>query len=78
MLCKGLRYGVKNFKNEIGLSKHFTLAGGLKRLSRKYPRAFGTAKFTIFFSLTISISMALIPGSNLPGQKQYKLFLLNK
>lgn len=77
MLTNKLKFGIKNFYTEIGLSKHFTLKGYMRRLQRTYPRMYMTTKFTIIFGLLSSSIEILVPGTSLPFQKVIKYKMLN-
>lgn len=71
-------YGIKDFGKDMGLPKYVTARGIIKRLSRQYPRAYSIASFGLALSMTLTLSLAVIPGCIIPGQKQYKKFLINK
>lgn len=78
MLQRAIVYGFKNFNKEVGLPQHMTVKGTVKRLTRKYPRAYSAFRFGFAISMTFTLSMALIPGSSIPGQRQYKNYLSKK
>jgi hypothetical protein len=68
-----IAYGFKNFQNHMGISDNVTLAGLLKRYTRKYPRTYNFMKKGTLLGGVYLVIMSLIPGTALPLQKEIKL-----
>lgn len=70
------KYAFKDFKSHMNMQNHQTLKGLIRRLARKYPKAYRAVQQTLLFSTVYALAMTLIPGSELPFQKPIKVWLL--
>lgn len=68
-------FSFKNFRNHMGIKDNITLAGIMKRYTRKYPRVYALAKGTTVLGGVYFIMMSLFPGTSMPLQKDIKLSL---